>query len=136
MRNPVIFDLVVDLAAPVPRIASLRDVTGFEVGVRLLGARYEELDSGNFERPEASSEEDLDEDQLFPSGDSAFDESSFLDDFESAFEQPSPLGDFESAFDRDEPSSEETTEGPGSAQADGTASSSGGAGPRGRWSPR
>lgn len=113
IENPVLLDIVVDLAAPVARIASLRDISGLDVGVRLLEGRIlefdEALDTKRVDLDDGAGEST--KESLFPTFDSILDRPSFLEEFHSAFDE--------------EPGASE--DGPGGG---GTSN-----GPRGRWSP-
>ena len=123
IRSPIILDLVVDLAAPVPRVAALRDISGLEVGVRLLQSRFTEFetpDSGD--DPTGSAVEPLFD---FPAP--GEDDSIFFDSFETAFSRPDSGTD---GLDPDGADPVEPTPDPDPAPG------SPDRGPRGRWSPR
>lgn len=120
IQNPILYDVVIDLSAPVARIASIRDITGLDLGVRLLEQQYELLDqeSRSQVREENDASEDVAAESLFPVIDSPFDEGSFFEDRESVFDDVSDDGDAGSAEDSTEMIEQ------GSNQN----------GPRGRWS--
>ena len=140
MRSPVILDLVVDLAAPVPRIAALRDISGLEVGVRL----YERQESMEIGDPLSEGRTDaLDRDSIGSTEgmeDGLFDREGFMDSFESAFSDRESAFDDESVFDdRDPFFDDESTFSDGDEGSDDPepgAPSGTGRGPTGRWSPR
>ena len=134
--SPVIFDVTVDLAAPRPRIAELRDISGLEIGVRLFETRMDSDDAPLRGRSN-QGEGDPDSDDRLPDEVSLFPEIDFLADFESQFENPDmSLDGFSNedpAFgEQDSPADQalEPVEIPG-----GGADSTGGL-PGGRWSPR
>jgi len=123
IRSPIMLDLVVDLAAPKPRVAALRDISGLEVGVRLLESRFT-----GFETPEPRDEPTGSAvEPLFDFPAPGEDESIFFDSFETAFSRPDPgSGRFETDPPEPEEPSSEPAAAPGSPDR----------GPRGRWSPR
>ena len=72
---------MVDLAAPVPRIAALRDISGLEVGVRLLQTRLDDSDPPRG----ATASADTEAAPLFEFMAQGEDEDAFFDSFETAF---------------------------------------------------
>ena len=137
IQSPVVLDLVVDLAAPIPRMAALRDISGLELGARLLGDR-----TGSFESREESgladaSDEESGSGSFLNDIDAFLDQPGFMDEFDSAFDDSSVFDEgFESAFDPGEEDLEGTEE--DAARSNGPSGSGGSPGnrPRGRWSPR
>ena len=134
LRSPVILDLVIDLAAPFPRIAAMRDISGLEVGVRILER------SGTTDVPGADrmGGDDREVPVRFADGEASFDRPGLMEDFESVFDDESgftggsgftvreSVFGGEGAFDDDPPPGDEPS-------PDGPARRSG---PTGRWSPR
>ena len=143
LRSPVILDLVVDLAAPVPRIASLRDISSLEIGVRLHEGRA----SAGFDDP--TREAGIDAVDGVPFGgpeaeDGLFGREGFVGSFESVFYDRESVFDDESAFDDREsffddestfPEEGAGSDDPGLEEPSGIGDDPGG-GPTGRWSPR
>ena len=143
LRSPVILDLVVDLAAPVPRIASLRDISSLEIGVRLHEGRA----SAGFDDP--AREAGIDAVDGIPfggpeTGDGLFGREGFVGSFESVFDDRESVFDDESAFDDREsffddesvfPEEGAGSDDPGLEETSGIGDDPGG-GPTGRWSPR
>lgn len=130
IRSPVILDLVIDLAAPVPRIAALRDISGLEVGVRLLQTRLDDPDPPGG----ATGSADTEAAPFFEFMAEGEDDDAFFDSFETAFSgSDQGFSETESPFeDRDATESESGD--PDAGDPSGGASPAGG--PRGRWSPR
>jgi hypothetical protein len=135
IRSPVIIDLVVDLAAPVPRIAALRDISGLEVGVRLYEQRAGDIEGTK--SPDDAGPAGLDPGEIVPADGFLGGESGFIDDFESAFDDESGFSDPTSAFDGESGFSdrESVFDGPESDPVSPTGPVTPPAGPTGRWSP-
>ena len=129
IESPVISDLPIDLAAPRPRIAALRDISGLEVGVRLLESRGElpeELEAATSPEPSEAAA------SSFESANPFLVDGGFFDSLESPFDERNPV------FDADGPPSMTEEEAP-VREPGGDSASNGGTAvtlPGGRWSPR
>lgn len=127
IETPVILDLTVDLAAPRPRLAALRDISGLEVGVRLLEGRG---DPGEGSPAMPGSEADGSSEEPFGSG--LFDDLEPLFDDAPLFDDESFFTERESVFATDGPDPDEAGTGverPPSGPGDPDER------PGGRWSP-
>ncbi|MDG2029598.1 MAG: hypothetical protein P8J45_01200 [Phycisphaerales bacterium] len=122
--SPVIFEVTVDLAAPSPRIAELRDISGLEIGLRLYETRMDSIDDPLPAGPEDAGVES-NPDDMFLEGEPLFGELDLLADFESDF-QDSAFDDEDLPADGGEKPAENPVEGGGSQPSL----------PSGRWSPR